>query len=63
MCAVILRVSYLANAEPSVLIPFDDEESANARIDELKRLDTVASITVFNRAEKHQRATVWEKAA
>lgn len=63
MCLVILRVSYQANAEPAVLLPFDDAESANARIEELKRLDTVAAITVFNRAEKHQRASIWEKAA
>lgn len=60
MCAVILRVAYRANAEPTVMLPFEDVESANARIEELKKLETVEAVTVFNRAEKHQRTTAWE---
>ncbi len=60
MCTRILRVAYRANAEPAVLLPFDDDASADARIVELRALETVESVTEFARTKKHRRATVWE---
>jgi len=60
MCSCLLRIKYKAQGEPPALIPFDDEAGMQSRIDELKGLDTVASVQVFRLAETIQRKEVWE---
>lgn len=59
MCAVVIRVKYRAAGETAQLLPFDSEEAADARISELIKLDTVASVKLFKPWRVVELQTEW----
>jgi hypothetical protein len=60
MCFCVVEVRYRNKTEPDQLIPLADEDSANARIEQLKGLETVDRIRVFVPGTTHQRVSSWD---
>lgn len=47
MCSFVCRVRYRAQGEAAQLLSFESREALQARLDELLKLDTVASVMLF----------------
>lgn len=60
MCKLVLRIRYRAASESPQLITFETEDEMQARIADLQKLDTVASVQVFRLSEVVQRVEQWE---
>ncbi len=60
MCELIARIKYKAASESPVLIPFENEDAANTRIDELLKLDTVASVKLYKPHRVIERVEGWK---
>lgn len=59
MCYAVIEVRYRHETEPDNLIPFKDADTLHARLEQLKKLETVERITVFRPDQTHQRVSSW----
>jgi len=63
MCAVILRVKYLAVGEPPQSLEMETKDAAAERQRSLEQLGTVESITWFHRGESYARTVTYAPSA
>jgi hypothetical protein len=61
MCKIILDVKYLTSSTKNELLTFDDDKSAEERIEQLKNNEQVIRIRRFSRMETLTRINVWDE--
>ena len=60
MCFAVIEVRYRNKIEPDQLLSMADVDACNKRIEDLKKLETVERIIVFNPTITYERVSSWD---